>query len=163
LRLSATGSAVPDTYRLALTASTTGGSYYLGAGRVRASSEYVDITVAQPYVEFKADPVSVRRSDRSRVIWKVDHKKPFEGEATTTLLGLPKGVTVTNAPVLKKGDKELVFEISATSEALLGQYKELACEIVVTESGQAIRQRTGKGILRVDPALAPSTSSEPLK
>lgn len=161
LRLSATGSAVPDTYRLALTASTTGGSYYLGAGRTRVSSDFIDITVAQPYVDLKADPVSVRRGETSRVIWKVDHKKPFEGEATTTLLGLPKGVTVTNAPVLKAGDKELVFDVSATGEALLGQYKELGCEIVVTEGGQAIRQRTGKGILRVDPAVTPSASNQP--
>lgn len=154
LRLSATGSAAPDTYRLALTASTTGGSYYLGAGRIRASSDFIDITVAQPYVELKADPASLRRGETSRVIWKVDHKKPFEGEAATTLLGLPKGVSVTKAPVLKAGDRELVFEISATTEALLGQYKELGCEIVVNEGGQAIRQRTGKGILRVDPAIA---------
>ena len=163
LRLSATSSAVPDTYRLVLTASTTGGSYYLGAGRVRASSEFINITVAQPYVELKADPVSVRRGETSQVVWKVDHKKPFEGEASTTLLGLPKGVSVTSAPVLKTGDKEIVFEISATGEALLGQYKELGCEIVVSESGQAIRQRTGKGILRVDPALVPSTSNDQSK
>jgi hypothetical protein len=160
LRLSATGSAAPDTYRLALTASTTGGSYYLGAGRVRASSDFIDITVAQPYIELKADPVSVRRGESSRVIWKVDHKKPFAGEATAMLLGLPRGVSVTKAAVLKSGDKELIFGISATDEALLGQYRELSCEIVVNEGGQAIRQRTGKGILRVDPALAKSASSE---
>jgi len=153
LRLSATGSAVPGTYRLALTASTTGGSYYLGAGRTRVSSDFVDITVAQPYVELKSDPVAVRRGETSKVIWKVDHKKPFEGAAVATLLGLPKGVTVTNAPALEAGDAELVFEIAATGEALLGQYRELSCEIVVRESGQDIRQRTGKGILRVDPEV----------
>ena len=48
----------------------------------------------------------------------------------------------------------------AASEALLGQYKELSCEIVVTEGGQSIRQRTGKGILRVDPAVAPTASNQ---
>jgi hypothetical protein len=58
-----------------------------------------------------------------------------------------------NAPKLKAGDKKLVFEIAATGESLLGQYKELSCEITVTERGQQIRQRMGKGILRVDPAL----------
>lgn len=160
LRLSATESAAPDTYRLALTASTTGGSYYLGAGRIRSSSDFIDITVAQPYVELKADPVSVRRGESSRVIWKVDHKKPLTGEATTTLLGLPKGVSVKKVPVLKAGDRELVFEIAATAEALLGHYKELSCEIVVNEGGQSIRQRTGKGVLRVDPAVAAAGSKQ---
>jgi hypothetical protein len=157
LRLSATASAVPGTYQLALTASTAGGSYYLGAGRTRVSSDFIDITVAQPYVELKSDPVSVRRGESSRVIWKVDHKKPFAGAATTSLLGLPKGVTVTKSPTLKSGDAELIFEIAATGEALLGQYRELSCEIVVSESGQDIRQRTGKGILRVDPEVGKGT------
>jgi hypothetical protein len=61
--------------------------------------------------------------------------------------------TVEPTPKLKTGDKQLVFEVAASPEALLGQYKELTCEIIVRQAGQEIRQRTGKGILRVDPAL----------
>ena len=56
LRLSASTSAVPGTYRLAMTASTAGGSYYLGAGRIRASSAFIDITIAQPYIALKSNP-----------------------------------------------------------------------------------------------------------
>jgi hypothetical protein len=153
IRLSAGSSAVPGTYQLALTASTTGGSYYLGAGRIRASSAFIDITVAQPYIALKSNPAAVRRGGQSQIVWEVEHKKPFEGKAETALLGLPKGVTVTGAPKLASGDKQLIFDITASTEALLGQYKELSCEITVTERGQQIRQRTGKGILRVDPAL----------
>ena len=153
LRLSASTSAVPGTYRLAMTASTAGGSYYLGAGRIRASSAFIDITIAQPYIALKSNPTAVRRGEKAQVVWDIEHKKPFEGEAEATLLGLPKGVSVVNVPKLKAGDKQLIFEIAATSEALLGQYKELSCEITVSERGQQIRQRMGKGILRVDPAL----------
>ena len=138
------------------TASTAGGSYYLGAGRIRASSAFIDITIAQPYIALKSNPTAVRRGEKAQVIWDIEHKKPFEGEADATLLGLPKGVTVINTPKLKAGDKQLIFEISATPEALLGQYKELSCEITVTERNQQIRQRTGKAILRVDPALQKS-------
>ncbi len=153
LRLSASTSAVPGKYPLAMTASTTGGSYYLGAGRTRVSSAFFDITIAQPYIALKSNPTAVRRGEKAQVIWDIEHKKPFEGEATAILLGLPKGVTVVNTPRLKPSDKQLTFEISATTEALLGQYKELSCEITVTERGQQIRQRMGKAILRVDPAL----------
>ena len=64
--------------------------------------------------------------------------------------------TVEPKPKLKTGDKQLVFEVAASGDALLGQYKELTCEIVVRQAGQEIRQRTGKGILRVDPALTSS-------
>ena len=153
LRLSASSSAAPGTYQLAITASTVGGEYYLGTGRSRTSTKFIDLTIAQPYIALKSNPTAVRRGEKAQVIWDIEHKKPFEGEASAILLGLPKGVTVVNVPKLKTGDKQLVFEISATSEALLGQYKELSCEITVTERGQQIRQRMGKAILRVDPAL----------
>lgn len=159
LRLSASSSASPGNYQLAMTASTAGGSYYLGAGRIRASSAFIDINVAQPYIALKGNPASVRRGESAKVVWEVEHKKPFEGEAEAALLGLPKGVTVVNSPRLKSGDKQLIFDISATSEALMGQYKELSCEITVTERGQQIRQRTGKGILRVDPAPVQTSST----
>ncbi len=102
----------------------------------------------------KNHPAAVRRGGKAQVIWDVENKKPFEGEADAILLGLPKGVSVVGKPKLKAGETQLIFEIAASDEALLGQYKELTCEIVVREKGQEIRQRSGKGILRVDPALA---------
>ncbi len=152
MHLNAGPNVKPGDWKLALTASTTGGSYYLGAGRIRASTNFIDLRVSDPYVELKNHPSSVRRRGMAQIVWEVENKKPFEGEAEAVLLGLPKGVTVMGKPKLKAGDKNLVFEIAATDEALMGQYKELVCEIVVKQSGQEIRQRSGKGILRVDPA-----------
>ena len=154
MRVTATSGARPATWQLAVTASTTGGSYYLGAGRTRASTGFINLTVAEPYVILKNHPAAVRRGGKAQVIWDVENKKPFEGEADAILLGLPKGVSVVGKPKLKAGETQLIFEIAASDEALLGQYKELTCEIVVREKGQEIRQRSGKGILRVDPALA---------
>lgn len=153
LRLFASTSAQPGTWKIAATATTTGGSYYLGTGRQRNSTAFVDLTIAEPYIALKNKPSAVRRGDKSQIIWEVEHKKPFPGMADAVLLGLPKGVTIVEpAPQLKVGDKQLVFEVSASNDALLGQYKELTCEIIVRQAGQEIRQRTGKGILRVDPA-----------
>jgi len=42
--------------------------------------------------------------------------------------------------------------VQASNDALLGMYKEIACDVVVVEKGQPIHQQTGSGILRVDPA-----------
>lgn len=155
LRLFANSTAKPATWKVAATASTAGGEYYLGTGRVRSSSAFVDLAIAEPYVELKNKPAAVRRGEKSVVEWDVTHKKPIPGTAEAVLVGLPKGVTarVPN-PKLKAGDSRLTFEIEAGGEALLGQYKELTCEIIVRENGQEIRHRTGKGILRVDPPLA---------
>ena len=154
LRLFASPSAQPSTWQIAATASTVGGEYYLGAGRIRTSSAFVDLSIAEPYVELKSKPAAVRRGEKSQISWDVTHKKSFPGEAEAVLLGLPKGVTVVMpGPKLKVGDTQLVFEVAAGDDALLGQYKELTCEIIVRQNGQEIRQRTGKGVLRVDPPL----------
>ena len=153
-RLSATGSAKPATWRFAVTATTTGGSYYLGVGRIRVSSAFIDLAIAEPYLALKNHPASIRRGQRAQIVWDVDHKKPLGGETEAVLLGLPKGVSVVEpVPRLNAGDKQLVFDFVASDDVLLGQYKELTCEIIVRQAGQEIRQRTGKGILRVDPPL----------
>jgi hypothetical protein len=69
-------------------------------------------------------------------------------------LGLPKGIQVAGPPsVLKPDASELVFELRADAEALLGQYKEIGVELTFREEGQEIRQRTGAGVLRIDPSL----------
>ncbi|MFN0080488.1 MAG: serine protease [Prosthecobacter sp.] len=153
MHLTADGNAKPGVWQLAVTASTTGGSYYLGVGRIRSATHFIDLTIAEPYVALKNHPAAVRRGATAQIEWEVQHKKPFTGEAEAILLGLPKGVSVVGTPKLKAGDAKLIFGITATNEALMGQYKELTCELVVKERGQEIRQRTGKGILRVDPAL----------
>jgi hypothetical protein len=157
-RLAASGSAKPGKWQVALEATTTGGSYYLGAGRIRASTAFVDLAITEPYVALKNHPASVRRGQRAEIVWDVEHKKPLAGETETVLLGLPKGVAVVEpTPRLKASDKQLVFEVVAGDDALLGQYKELTCEIIVRQAGQEIRQRTGAGVLRVDPPLVPRT------
>lgn len=154
LRLFANSTAKPDVWKVAATASTVGGEYYLGTGRTRTSSALVELAIAEPYVELKNKPAAVRRGEKSQIHWDVTHKKPFSGEAEAVLVGLPKGVTAAvPGPKLKVGDKQLTFDIEAGDDALLGQYKELTCEIIVRQNGQEIRQRTGKGILRVDPPL----------
>ena len=153
LRLFADGGAPPSQWQIALTSSTTGGSYYLGAGRIRTATPFFSLEVAEPYVALKNKPAAVRRLDQTEVVWDVDVKKEFPAQASATLLGLPKGVSVSSSPMLSAADKQLKFVVAASEDALLGQYKELSCELVFNVNGQEIRQRLGKGILRVDPAI----------
>jgi hypothetical protein len=125
----------------------------MGAGDRRASSEIVQLTVAEPYVELASQPASIRRGETKEFTFTANHKTPFEGEAFVRLLGLPKGVTTNSTPHLKSDTTTVVFELTATNEALLGQAKGLNCEVVVSVAGQEITQRTGRGTLRIDPAL----------
>ena len=127
---------------------------YLGTGEIRVSSQVIQIQVTEPYLMLSSQPASVRRNGAAEYRWSVTPKNPFEGEAEVKLLGLPKGVTVREPlPRVTAAAKEVVFQIHATEEALLGPVSGLECEITVHAAGQEIRQRTGKGILRIDPKL----------
>lgn len=153
--LTASGGAPVATSQVALIATTTDGidsGYYTGVGRVRVSTPFFKIDVADPHIDLKSQPVAVRRGQRGRVVWRVEHRRPFEGQATAELLGLPKGVRVVGSPArLLPGQSELAFEIEVPQETLLGPYRELSCEVSLMESGQEIKQRLGRGVLRVDP------------
>ena len=123
-----------------------------GAGEIRVSAPIILINVAEPYLALGSEPASVRRGGGIPYRWTVTPKTPFEGEAEVKLLGLPKGVTVHEPlPRITAVAKEVVFQVEATDEALLGPVNNLECEVIVHAAGQEIRQRTGKGILRIDP------------
>jgi hypothetical protein len=135
-------------------ATTLGGNDYLGSGRTRVSSEVIEVEVVEPFVELASEPANVRRGGRATFAFSVTPKTPFEGEAEARLLGLPKGVAVVGPPPkITKSSKRIAFEVEATDEALLGPVPGLECELVVKAAGQEIRQRSGKGVLRIDPRL----------
>ena len=153
--LTASGGAPLGPTQLALVATTTDGidsGYYTGVGRVRVSTPFFQFEVADPHIDLKSQPTAARRGQRGRVVWKVEHRRPFEGVATAELLGLPKGVRVVGkAPTLISQQTELAFDIEVAPDTLLGPYRELSCEVVLKENGQEIKQRMGRGVLRVDP------------
>jgi len=155
-RFTATGTATPATWQVAIQARTVpiNPKDVAGTGQLQVSSEFFDLTVAQPYVKLAAEPVGIRRGSNARFVWKVSPQHPFKADASAKLSGLPKGIEVAEPlPVLKPNADELVFELRADQEALLGQYKEIGVELTFREEGQEIRQRTGVGVLRIDPAL----------
>ena len=47
-------------------------------------------------------------------------------------------------------DKEIMFTLKATDECLTGGYQGLTLDLTVTEEGQAVRQLSGYGTLRID-------------
>ena len=153
--LTASGGASLGLTQLALVATTTDGidsGWYTGVGRVRVSTPFIKFDVADPHIDLKSQPTAARRGQKGRVVWKVEHRRPFEGVATVELLGLPKGVRVVGkSPTLAAQQTELAFEIEVAPDTLLGPYRELSCEVLLKESGQEIKQRMGRGVLRIDP------------
>lgn len=157
MTVSAAADAPLGTWPLVVTANTTGGfqpGWYFGTGRVRVSSQIASVSVANPFFTLSAGPESVRRGERKRYVWRVEHRRPLEGKARVSLLGLPNGVRLMEPlPVVTKDSREVAFEIEATDEALLGSVTGIACMVTFEAAGGEIRQRTGSGILRIDPRL----------
>jgi hypothetical protein len=124
-----------------------------GVGRVRVSSEIVELAVKPPFVTLASAPASIRRGERLRYEWTVRHETAFEGEAEVTLEGLPKGVVLrTPYPRITSTSKAVAFELEASTEALLGPVSGIRGVIALTAAGQTITQRSGRGTLRIDPA-----------
>lgn len=154
LRIAASKNASIGQGWLYVIASTMGGSDYLGPGRVRVSSQLVKIDVAEPFVELASEPTSIRRGGKGNIVFSVQSKSPFDGQATVHLLGLPKGLQLSGPlPVITRDAKEIAFQIEATDEALLGPVAGLECELIVQVAGQEIRQRAGNATIRIDPRL----------
>ena len=152
--LSASPSAKPGTYRMTINGHTKEGDWESGVGVRRVASSFFDLVVTSPYVAIKFPSGTIRRNQTGTLKCKVEHLQPFAGTAKVSLLGLPKGVSIVGDNYHIEADtEELTFTIKATEEALLGQYKELKCEITYNIDGQSIRQVTQNGTLRVDPAV----------
>ncbi|WP_339743126.1 PPC domain-containing protein [uncultured Rubinisphaera sp.] len=125
-----------------------------GSERVRVSSDVINIEVAEPFVSLSSEPQSVRRGNRIKYRWTVKQLRPFEGQASVRMLGLPVGLTaVGSEPTIDKTSKEVEVELEANDDALLGLVGELKCEVQFNIGGEEILLRTGSGKLRIDPRL----------
>ena len=152
--LSASPRATPGTWKMTMNATTTGGDAYSGVGRVRVSSNVIELAVGSPYVALKFKPSAVRRGQVTEIHCEVKHLQPFKQPARARLVGIPRGVSLVGDQYrLGPNDKKIVFKIRASPEALLGRYPQMRCELTFQEAGQSIRQLTENGVLRVDPAV----------
>jgi hypothetical protein len=156
VELSAEAGAPLGAKPLVITALTKsqGDQSWCGHGQIRVSSAIVNLSVAEPFVELAAEPESLRRGERKEFVWTLQHKSPFDGKASVKLIGVPKGVSVIEPlPQITNDSKQIAFQVEANDDALLGSVDGLSCEVIVKAGGQEIRQRSGKGVLRIDPRL----------
>jgi hypothetical protein len=150
MRIQANDKAAPGVYRIAMNASTTGGDAFSGIGRVRVSSEFVELRVLEPFLSIELQRTSVERGKRGQIVGVVKVNRPFEGPARITLQQLPRGVKQVGMAEITAKDKEVVLRIEADGDALAGLYKGVQCEVEFQEGGQTVRSKTGAGVVRVD-------------
>ena len=86
------GNAAPGEYKIALNAASTTGDRGTGAGRIRISTEFVPVTIAEPYMKITLRRSSVEQGRASQLTASVELAKSFTGEAVLGLKNLPRGV-----------------------------------------------------------------------
>lgn len=163
-KLRASGNAPPGEYPISITGrENEGGIVRTGAGFHYVGSPFVSLTVGEPYVTIQLARAAIERDTIGEITAEVTHHKPFSGEATLQLGRLPFGVEqVKPFPTIKSDDKSATFQVKVTNDCLVGQYKDIYCEVTVNDGGQQIRQQSGSGTLRVDPERkTPATSDSP--
>lgn len=151
--LGAARNAPAGTYQVALTAMSGGArqGYYEVANRIYVASQPFRLRVAEPHIEARIARTSIERGKTAQVVCRLTHLQPFTGKAKATLGRLPRGVELVE-PVreVTSEDKEVTFTLRATPECLVGNYQGIVLDVTVLEDGQAIRQLSGYGVLRID-------------
>ncbi|MEM7396247.1 MAG: hypothetical protein AAF492_28255, partial [Verrucomicrobiota bacterium] len=116
------------------------------------SSPFMPLRVSESYVTVKLERAAIERGRVGHITARLEHRKPIPGEAVAMLGRLPYGVLQLKPyPKIDAEDEDVRFRVHVTEDCLVGQYKDIFCQVVVEEAGQEIRQQTGSGILRVDP------------
>jgi len=126
-------------------------AYRDGNNRTYVSTKPFKLLVAEPHIDAKFARASIERGKTANLTVKLNHLKPFEGKAKATLARLPRGIELVD-PIreISSEDKEVTFTLKATEDCLTGGYQGITLEVTVLEEGQAVKQLSGYGTLRID-------------
>lgn len=156
ITLNAAGNAQVKEHKIAVRGEAT-----VGSGPVMVCSPFVSLRIAESYLKFNYEAAAVELGAETELVVKVETNKPFDGNATVQLLGLPNKVTTAPAE-FNKDTKELIFKVKAEADANPGNNKSLFCQVVVTENGEPIIHNLGTGAIRVDKPLPPKVAPMPV-
>ncbi len=145
--VSANGNAAPRKWQICVV-----GSADFGAGPVWMSTELIDIEVAEPYVAGKIGRSFVDQGDSTTITVQLEQKRPFEGKAKLSLLGLPPNATAEDKEITKD-TTEVQFTVKAGENTPAATHKQLFCQFQLTQEGEEMNTAFANGgILRVDKA-----------
>jgi hypothetical protein len=156
ISLNAAGNAQVKDHKIAVRGEAT-----VGSGPIMVCSPFVNLRIAESYLKFTYESAAVELGAETELVVKVEAVKPFDGNATVQLLGLPNKVTTAPAE-FNKDAKELIFKVKAEADANPGNNKSLFCQVIVTENGEPVIHNLGTGAIRVDKPLPPKVAPMPV-
>ena len=144
-KLNATAKAEVRPWKIAVVASAMvkGGTAYV-------SSQLAAFEVAPAFLVGKMELTKVERGQTVKMICTLEQKTPFEGVAVARLVGLPDGVTAQEVEITQDS-KQAVFEIVTTEKSPTGSFKNVGCNVVITQAAEPISHTLAAGsVLRID-------------
>ncbi|QNN24733.1 peptidase [Planctomycetales bacterium ZRK34] len=145
--VNANGNAADGQWQLAMIASAD-----LGKGRDRqyVATPLTPLTIEKEFVTGKIDMAVAEQGQTVDVICKLDQRRPFDGEATLELVGLPNKATTEPAKITKDTE-QVVFKVVTDKDTPVGQHKSLFCQFALARNGEQMTQSlAGGGVLRID-------------
>ncbi len=119
-----------------------------GKGEIAVASQLAKLSVSESYFQLKLAAVAIEQGSEGSLAVTVEQAKPFEGEATIELVGLPNEVTAEPMKI-SKDSTEVVFALATTEKSPPGNHKTVRCRAIVTENGEPIQHMLGPGELRI--------------
>ena len=119
-------------------------------GQVWVSSELITLDVAAPYLLAKSNISAIEQGKSGGVLFKLEQKLPFEGQAKCKLMGLPPNVTADDVEI-NATNAEVTFPVTVGEKAPVGNHKAVYCRVTIMKDGEPIIHNVGQGAtLRVD-------------
>jgi hypothetical protein len=153
--MNAAGNAQARKWKIAVIGVST-----VGNGPMWVSSQLANLEVAPPFVTFAMERAAAEQGKNTEIFCKVQHNTPFEGPAKVVLLGLPNKVTAPEMSITKD-TKEFAFKLAIDKTSPAGQHRNLFCQLVVVQNGEAVVHNLGGTELRIDVPLPPKASEPP--
>lgn len=122
-----------------------------GAGRIYNASPFTEVATTTAYLTAPAIPlVAVEQGQETTMVAKLEHLKPFEGEATAQILGVPDTIQIETAKITKD-TKEVAFKVKTNDKSPVGKQANLFVKVDVPVQGGTTTHRIAlKSTLRID-------------
>lgn len=123
-------------------------------GTAWVASAPISIEVVEPFTVTEIKRVTVEQGKSGRMTCSLTPARPFDGEATARLVGLP---AETTAPELKftAETREIVFDVTTSSKSPIGGHRSVFVEIITPVNGETSRMTGNRGEVKI---LAPGAN-----
>ena len=139
--------------------------YAIGSAEVNGTawvaSRMATLTVAEPWLGITLQRTAVEQGQETEIVGTIEVKRPFPGNATVELLGLPHKVTTTPLQIASDAT-EVIFPVKTEVDSPEGNHGNIFCRVTVTEQEEPIvHARLGGTELRIDKPLPPKHDEPP--